>query len=213
MKHNILIGDKFGRLTVIGFTKGRNNSTKIICKCECGKEKVYEPSNLVKEKSKSCGCLQKEIVRKCLSKKNEYTFVDGYVVGKTSNGTEFFFDTEDYEKVSQFCWYQQKNGYIMTDSPSIGRISLHRFLMNPPTDMVVDHINHNRTDNRRNNLRICTAAVNARNRSIPPKGITTKISGRKTYYVVQIKGKYGGCFKTYEEAKIVRDKIWGNGYD
>lgn len=213
MKHNISIGDKFGRLTVIGTTKDKRNATKMVCQCECGKEKVCEPSNLVLGKTKSCGCLQKEIVRKYLSKRNEYTFAESYVIGKTSDGTEFLIDKKDYEKVSPYCWSKQKNGYIVTDSPVIGRVSLHRFLMNPPTGLVVDHINHDRTDNRKANLRITTVLVNSRNRAKEPVGISVKKCGSNTYYSVNIKRQYGGCFKTYEEAKAVRDKIWGNGYD
>ena len=213
MKHNISIGDKFGRLTVIGTTKDKRNVTKMVCRCECGKEKVCEPSNLVLGKTKSCGCLQKEIVRKYLSKRNEYAFAESYVIGKTSDGTEFLIDKEDYEKVSPYCWCRQKNGYIVTDSPVIGMVSLHRFLMNPPAGLVVDHINHDRTDNRKANLRITTVLVNSRNRAKEPVGISAKKSGSNTYYSVNIKRQYGGCFKTYEEAKAVRDKIWGNGYE
>ena len=208
MKHNISIGEKFGRLTVIGTVKNKRNATKMVCRCECGKEKVCEPSNLVLGKTKSCGCLQKEIVRKSLSKRNEYTFVENYVVGKTSDGTEFLIDKEDYEKVSPFCWCKQKNGYIVTDSSVIGRTSLHRFLMKPSGDKVVDHINHNRTDNRRANLRVCTVAENNRNRLIPPSGITTKRTGEHTYYSVFLRGKYYGNFKDYQKAIAKRNEVW-----
>ena len=44
-------------------------------------------------------------------------------------------------------------------------IRLHRFITNCPKDKVVDHINHNTLDNRRCNLRICTARENSMNRS------------------------------------------------
>ena len=40
---------------------------------------------------------------------------------------------------------------------------MHRFLMNAPEDMVVDHINRNGLDNRRENLRLTTASMNSRN--------------------------------------------------
>lgn len=47
-------------------------------------------------------------------------------------------------------------------------IRLHRLLLNPPADMVVDHINRDTLDNRRANLRICTQKANLQNRSNSP---------------------------------------------
>jgi len=40
---------------------------------------------------------------------------------------------------------------------------LHRIIMNPPDNMVIDHINGNGLDNRKSNLRITTQAKNNRN--------------------------------------------------
>ncbi len=41
---------------------------------------------------------------------------------------------------------------------------LHRLIMNPPKGMVVDHINGDTLDNRRENLRVCTQFENMSNR-------------------------------------------------
>ena len=57
---NNYIGEKYGRWTVI-----RNmGSSRLLCKCECGTIKVVNKSNLLLHKSKSCGCLRKELIRK-----------------------------------------------------------------------------------------------------------------------------------------------------
>ena len=57
-------------------------------------------------------------------------------------------------------WYTSPNGKRQRRQTTL---RLHRLLMNPPKGMVIDHINHNGLDNRRENLRICTHAENMRN--------------------------------------------------
>jgi hypothetical protein len=63
MKLNDLTGQKFGRLTVIE-TFRPDKYTKCVCKCECGNIKTINATDLVRGRTKSCGCLQKEIVIK-----------------------------------------------------------------------------------------------------------------------------------------------------
>ena len=57
-----LIGQKFGRLTVIKDSGKRSKSREIIweCKCECGRLTKAINGNLKTGNTKSCGCLQKE---------------------------------------------------------------------------------------------------------------------------------------------------------
>ena len=52
------IGDRFGKLTVIGF-----NGKYAVCKCECGNIKSIRKTSLTSKKcpTKSCGCIQKQI--------------------------------------------------------------------------------------------------------------------------------------------------------
>jgi hypothetical protein len=55
-------------------------------------------------------------------------------------------------------------------------VSLHRWVLNNPLDLVVDHINRNRCDVRRENLRPATYSQNARNRS-PIRDKASKFKG------------------------------------
>ncbi|MBV9602600.1 MAG: HNH endonuclease [Chloroflexi bacterium] len=45
-------------------------------------------------------------------------------------------------------------------------VYLHRFLLSAPPDSEVDHINRDTLDNRRANLRLCTASLNAVNKAV-----------------------------------------------
>jgi len=90
---------------------------------------------------------------------------------------------------------------------------LHRFLMKTPIGMDTDHINGNKEDNRRSNLRICTHAQNMRNIKKPItntsgyKGV--KLYNKKYLVTISIKNKnhYFGVYKTPIKAAKVYDKI------
>lgn len=56
-KHN-LAGSVFGRLTVVSYS-GRS---KWLCNCSCGTQKNVVSTDLVKGKTSSCGCLQRELL-------------------------------------------------------------------------------------------------------------------------------------------------------
>lgn len=57
---NNLIGQRFGKLTVIKLEK--EVKTKYwLCICDCGKEKVMREYQLLVQGLKSCGCLQKSV--------------------------------------------------------------------------------------------------------------------------------------------------------
>ncbi len=93
-------------------------------------------------------------------------------------------DDEDYAGVSRHKWGLNKGGYVVRAkyvSFKNGKkknftVRLHVAVMNPATGMVVDHKNHNRLDNRRTNLRICTPSQNAMNR-INHKGNFSGVKG------------------------------------
>ncbi len=86
--------------------------------------------------------------------------------------------------------------------------SIHRFIMQTPKDMVTDHINGNKLDNRRENLRICNQQENARNADKKSrntsgyKGVFFHKRDKRWFTQICLNGKmvWGGGFKTKEEA-------------
>lgn len=57
---------KFGRLKALKDTGKRKNTGSIIwlCVCDCGNFKEVDSINLIREHTKSCGCLHKETARR-----------------------------------------------------------------------------------------------------------------------------------------------------
>ena len=67
---------------------------------------------------------------------------------------EALISAEDRERVADFAWRMHSGGYVLAGlRGGVGNTYLHRFILNPPPDLTVDHINGNRLDNRRSNLR------------------------------------------------------------
>lgn len=62
-----LIGEKFGRLTVIGLDDRDSKKTYWVCQCDCGNTKSVRSDSLQEGRIKSCGCLKREQDRKNLT--------------------------------------------------------------------------------------------------------------------------------------------------
>lgn len=69
----------------------------------------------------------------------------------------------DVSNVIKYKWCLGAAGYVYRKINNNRKESIHRFILNPPTGMVVDHINHNILDNRKENIRVCTHAQNIQN--------------------------------------------------
>jgi hypothetical protein len=74
-------------------------------------------------------------------------------------------DAEDYLWLSKYQWFAKGTpGHYYAVRKENGRsIKMHRQIMNAPDHLVVDHIDHDGLNNRKENLRICTFAENCRN--------------------------------------------------
>jgi len=57
-----ITGQRFGRLEVLSRqTSDRKGQSAWLCQCDCGNKCIIQGVNLRSERTKSCGCLQKEI--------------------------------------------------------------------------------------------------------------------------------------------------------
>lgn len=145
---------------------------------------------------------------------NDYVAINLYDKKNMFKGTTII-DIEDLERVLKYKWHLLNTGYVATTLYKENKkemLLLHRYVIDAQKDYVVDHINHDTSDNRKHNLRICSQKENALNRKTKPKGITKIQRNDNTYYVVQLMGKYRGCFKELEEAEKSRDKIIQENY-
>ena len=95
--------------------------------------------------------------------------IEGKVAtGILPNGDAFIIDAEDIEKVSQLTWRTDKKGYIShANKAEKGNTMLHRLIagVNDPSD-IVDHINRNRMDCRKSNLRVISPFGNSCNHKL-----------------------------------------------
>ena len=72
-------------------------------------------------------------------------------------------DDEDYEGLTRNKWCCSKSGYA-TCKKNNKTVYMHKVIMGNPT-LSVDHINGNKLDNRKSNLRLATHSNNTKNRS------------------------------------------------
>ena len=177
----IKVGDMYGRLKVLGIPYQNNKNRWVVdCECQCENKtlRTVRVDALVSGKTKGCGCVAKEMAAingKNTHKVNKYDLTKPYGIGYTSNENEhgenfFYFDLEDYNKIKDYCWCFDKDGYLMTMHKK-KNIKMHRLIMDCPKELEVDHIKHRvdgsgtENDNRKENLRICQHYQNCMNRT------------------------------------------------
>ncbi len=137
---------------------------------------------------------------------------NGVILKSRNQVHNCFFDPEYYKLINRFHWYLSSRGYAVT-SKNGRRIYMHRLILevdDPKT--LVNHRNHNKLDNRRANIRICTSSEKNRNsRKLTPK--SSKYKGvylDNKYWHVQInedrERKNLGRFRSEKTAAKVYDQ-------
>jgi len=214
-----MTGQKIGKLTVI--KREENNKygdAQWLCICDCLGEnslKIIKGALLRNGNTKSCGCLQKEkIIAKNIERKkyNKYNLTGKYGIGYTSKGEEFYFDLEDYNKIKDYFWSINKDGYVVTTANKIRNIFMHRIVTNCPPKLEVDHIYHDNFDCRKEFLRIVTPSQNQmnkfmyKNNTSNVKGVSWHKDHEKWRVFISINKKcvHLGYFDDFEEAVQVR---------
>ena len=119
-------------------------------------------------------------------------------------------DLEDVGKVSKYKWCCTRSGYAVCRELNV---FMHRFVMDyHDKDNVVDHINRNRLDNRKANLRTSTHQENTINKSVQSNntsnipGVSWRKDRNKWRAYITVNGKQIslGMFKDKEEAVKAR---------
>ena len=132
-------------------------------------------------------------------------------------------DDEDFERINKRKWFahnqKRRRGKSFwracrmagTSRKNRWVVPMHREILNYFGDKVIDHINGDELDNRKNNLRICTIQENVSHRIGLSKNNTSgyrgiyKMKGQRikkwTFSITQCGKKYNGkYFKTAQEA-------------
>ena len=158
----------------------------------------------------------RERVYETHKKENKYDLSGKYGIGYTYKGDEFYFDLDDYTLIKEYCWCIDHEGYVSTnlwDDDKKKSIRMHRLIINVSGKKdEIDHINNNKKDNRKCNLRIVTRSQNGMNRGVQSNnktgvtGVTFYEPYDKWNSQIALNGKHInlGYFSDFEDAVKAR---------
>lgn len=129
---------------------------------------------------------------------------------KLDKGKVTIVDDEDYAELSKYKWHVSSRGYVcrFTKTRGKGKMHLmHRMIMNTSLGKVTDHINGDKLDNRKENLRITTDLQNSWNQG-KRGGTSSKYKGVSW---ITSKKKWRACIK--KEYKAIHLGYFDNEHD
>lgn len=165
-----LTGQKFGKLTIINqaedkISKKGDHFIRWNCQCDCGESYIAYHDNLLSGATTQCKTCRYKQTASSNRQLNNYEIKENYGIGYTTN-SKFFFDKKDYNLIKDYTWFFDAKGYVVTQINK-ETIYLHRLVLGLPTkvkdEIIVDHINGKKNDNRKSNLRICSFNENNKN--------------------------------------------------
>jgi hypothetical protein len=107
-----------------------------------------------------------------------------------TNGEFAVVDEEDYDELSQLTWHRGDRDYVVHTVGIAGetrQLLMHRVVTRAPHDILVDHWDGNRLDNRKQNLRPATYRQNAQNRA--------PVNGRRFKGIFPFRGRWKARIK------------------
>jgi hypothetical protein len=128
-------------------------------------------------------------------------------------------DDADYDFLARFKWSVAGNGLyaarMVNENGKSRTVFMHRLIVNAPDGLVVDHINGNKYDNRRSNLRAVDQQFNSWNRkrlnstnTSGYMGVSWSKASKRWQANIRVNGKKVGLgyFDTPEDAALAYDK-------
>lgn len=210
-----LVGKSYGKLIVEKFCGVKHGHRYWKCKCQCGNYRECCTTKLIKDKDVSCvECSFKKMgenIKKKQKHNTKYLNKGKYMIGITKKGEYFYFDTEDFNKIKKYNWWFNNSGYPVTKDKNRKEIFLHRLVMNCKNkNKIIDHINRERNDSRKINLRFVSKSQNCSNTSLRKDNSSNiigvcKLRGKwQAYIQYNHKRYYLGVYENFENAVIAR---------
>jgi len=146
-------------------------------------------------------------------KKDDYYEIILYKPKTYDQIASVYISEEDFDKCSKIYWTLSKYGYCRGyDKINKREILLHKYILNSDKNELYDHINKNKLDCRRNNLRIANKQINSINREAPSNSLTSitgvsfdkKRNKYRAYVKINQKQIFLGYYINIEDAIIAR---------
>ena len=206
-----LSGQKFGNLIVKPFSEVKDKEYWL-CECCCGNLKMIPTSKLLSGTVTSCGC--HDIT---LGAPNKYDLTsEDYGIGYCLNdGSEFYFDKEDFDKIKDYRWNRSNNKYEYIVSYVNGKsVFMQSLLIDVPKNTRVYFIGAV-NDLRKSNISTTKPSNRIKSNSTNNSGVvgvSYDNTNKRWFASLRFNGVlHSKRFKTKEEA-IAQRKSWENEF-